>query len=143
MTDEEFSRAIGRDATARPLSGAERANAEAVLASYRAFHHGWDEQAMRRVYSEDYLDHSRLHGADLDSLGRFVTGFRAAYPASAVEIVRLLVDGDMVMTQVAASLGPNHPADAAMELFRMADGRIAEHWDIIDGGQPAGPGKGG
>lgn len=131
MDDAEFQRLTGRAADARPLSAAERRNAETVLNAYAAFAGEWVEAEQRLNYTDDFHDHSTLHGATFAHMVEFVAGFRQAFPQGTVTVQRLLVDGDFVVTQVEGRLSPDHSPDAAVEIYRMKDGRIAEHWDVI------------
>jgi predicted SnoaL-like aldol condensation-catalyzing enzyme len=44
---------------------------------------------------------------------------------------RVLVDGDLAMVHLHARLSPESPGGAVADLFRLADGKIVEHWDIL------------
>lgn len=131
MDDAEFNRLTRRGDHDRALSTAERRNAEVVLAAYAAFAGRWDEDEQRAYYTDDFYDHSKLHGATFADLVSFVHGFREHFPDGSVTVERLFVDGDHVITQVAGRLSPDHQPDAAIEIYRFEDGRIAEHWDVI------------
>ena len=115
----------------RALGEHERRNAEVVVAIYAAFAGDWDPVEQRRYYADGFIDHSALHGATFDDLMAFVNGFRESFPLGTVTVERLIVDGDFVVAQVTGRLSPDHPGDAAMELYRFEDGRVAEHWDVI------------
>ena len=56
-------------------------------------------------------------------------------PDARFEIQRILVDGDLAMVHVKAS-GPGRPDAAVADIYRFADGRIVEHWDVL---QPVPP----
>ena len=131
MTDEDFDRIANRAAGARPLTADERRNADVVLATYAAFAGHWDAAEQQAYYTPGFTDHSTLHGATFADLASFVAGFRAAFPHGSVTIERLLVDGDFVVAHVQGRLGPDHAPDAAIEIYRLDGGRIAEHWDVI------------
>ncbi len=131
MDDTQFNRLTGRGGGDRALSAAERRNAEVVLATYAAFAGRWETDEQRGYYSDGFVDHSTLHGATFADLVTFVQGFRARFPNGSVAIERMLVDGEYIVTQVTGRLSPDHPPDAAIEIYRLEDGRIAEHWDVI------------
>ena len=44
---------------------------------------------------------------------------------------RIFADGDYVITHVHGVLEPGHPRSAIVEIFRLEDGRIVEHWDVL------------
>jgi predicted SnoaL-like aldol condensation-catalyzing enzyme len=84
-----------------------------------------DVSAVDRYWSSRYVEHSIVGGEGLDGLRETVAalpdGFRH-------ERLRLLADGDLVVAHgVYHGLGPT--PIAAFDLWRVADGQIAEHWD--------------
>lgn len=139
MDDSEFDRITQRGSGARRLSPGERRNAEVVLATYAAFSGHWDAVAQAACYTPDFVDHSTMHGATFDELAAFVEGFRTHFPNGSITIDRLLIDGDFIVAQVTGRLSPDHPPDSAIEIYRMQDGRIAEHWDVIRPNADLGP----
>ena len=46
------------------------------------------------------------------------------------EIIRSFVDGDYVMLHVCVHMQPYEPDIAVMDIFRCADGKLVEHWDV-------------
>lgn len=46
------------------------------------------------------------------------------------EIQRILVDGDLAVVHVKASR-PGAPDTAVADFYRIEDGRIVEHWDVL------------
>ncbi|MDH2444865.1 nuclear transport factor 2 family protein [Amnibacterium sp. CER49] len=46
------------------------------------------------------------------------------------EVQRLLVDGDLAVVHVRASR-PGAPDTAVADFYRIAEGRIVEHWDVL------------
>jgi predicted SnoaL-like aldol condensation-catalyzing enzyme len=57
-------------------------------------------------------------------------------PDARFEVQRILVDGDLAMVHVRASR-PGAPDAAVADIYRFEDGRIVEHWDVL---QPVPPG---
>lgn len=51
-------------------------------------------------------------------------------PDASFEIQRILVDGDLAMVHVKASRG-GVPMAAVADIYRFRDGRLAEHWDVL------------
>lgn len=51
-------------------------------------------------------------------------------PDSAFEIQRILVDGDLAMVHVRARF-PGQPDTAVADIYRFENGRIVEHWDVL------------
>ncbi len=61
----------------------------------------------------------------------FVTGWTQANPALRAEIKRVVAEGDLVAAHVHIKLNPQDRGIAAMDIFRLANGKIVEHWDAI------------
>ncbi|MFJ4171728.1 nuclear transport factor 2 family protein [Paenarthrobacter sp. NPDC089714] len=51
-------------------------------------------------------------------------------PDARFDIQRILVDGDLAMVHVRASY-PGRPDAAVADIYRFANGRIVEHWDVL------------
>lgn len=51
-------------------------------------------------------------------------------PDARFEIQRILVDGDLAVVHVRASR-PGAPDAAVADFYRFRDGRIVEHWDVL------------
>jgi predicted SnoaL-like aldol condensation-catalyzing enzyme len=46
-------------------------------------------------------------------------------------IKRVLVDGDMVILHVHAIREPGERGVAIVDIFRLENGKIVEHWDVV------------
>ncbi|MET0974756.1 MAG: nuclear transport factor 2 family protein [Leifsonia sp.] len=51
-------------------------------------------------------------------------------PDARFDVQRILVDGDLAMVHVKASR-PGAPDAAVADIYRFEDGRIVEHWDVL------------
>jgi predicted SnoaL-like aldol condensation-catalyzing enzyme len=51
-------------------------------------------------------------------------------PAFSIEVVRMLVDGDLCVLHLRASR-EGRPAAAVVDIYRAEGDRIVEHWDVI------------
>jgi predicted SnoaL-like aldol condensation-catalyzing enzyme len=52
-------------------------------------------------------------------------------PGAHFDVKRVLVDGDLAAVHLHARLSPEARGGAVVDLFRLADGKIVEHWDIL------------
>ncbi len=96
----------------------------------------WSKQLARAVsewLAPGYIEHQFTAEFSLDGLRRFVEGRLDAYPRHRVIVHKTLSEGDLVFLLAEEKLGDG--VDVARgELFRISDGRIAEHWgaQVID-----------
>lgn len=111
---------------------AEEANRELVIAFYNRFFNDHDIGAAD-VVAEDYIQHNPRLPDGKDTLVSFFTGFFKDNPRWRERIVRSGTDGDLVFLQVHATNGPDDRGQAIMEIFRVKDGKIVEHWDVVQG----------
>jgi predicted SnoaL-like aldol condensation-catalyzing enzyme len=58
-------------------------------------------------------------------------------PDARFEVQRILVDGDLAMVHVKATR-PGNPPAAVADIYRFENGRIVEHWDVLQP-MPANP----
>jgi len=112
-------------------TGAEEANLERVLAMFREVLIPMDADAVDRHLPSDYIQHSSLAEPGLEALKRFLVRVRKETPDARQTIHRALVDGDHVVVHVHVVRWPGDPGLAAVDIFRCKDGRIVEHWDVI------------
>jgi predicted SnoaL-like aldol condensation-catalyzing enzyme len=52
-------------------------------------------------------------------------------PDFRTEVLRILVDGDFAALHIRADTGPGKPKAAVVDLYRLRDGLIVEHWDVL------------
>ncbi|KRE80771.1 hypothetical protein ASG77_02135 [Arthrobacter sp. Soil762] len=91
-----------------------------------------DLGAVDRWWATDYRQHSAMVADGPGALRGLVAGLPEGFR---FEPARMLADGDLVAVHcVYHGFGPDPLV--AFDLFRVADGRIAEHWDAL---QPAIP----
>ena len=63
-----------------------------------------------------------------------VSFLRSQNPDLMLDIKRVIAEGDMVVTHSHLDLQPGNPDNpglAVADFFRLEDGKIVEHWDVI------------
>ena len=51
-------------------------------------------------------------------------------PDAEIQVRRVLVDGDFATVQIIGRMSAKDPGSAVMNIFRLEDGVIVEHWDV-------------
>ncbi|ANL31039.1 NTF2 domain-containing protein (plasmid) [Rhizobium phaseoli] len=119
----------GAFAASRDLK-VEEANRKLVVEFYDRFFNKHDVEAAS-VVAEDYRQHNPQVPDGRKPLVSFFTGFFKDNPQSKAEIVRTAADGDLVWLHVHATNGADDRGEAIVDVFRVKDGKIVEHWDVI------------
>lgn len=84
--------------------------------------------AAQRYIGDHYIQHNPGVADGRDAFVR-VLGPVVKDPKYSTSIVRLVADGDIVV--VYAKSVYDGKAQAVADIFRVADGKIVEHWDVI------------
>jgi predicted SnoaL-like aldol condensation-catalyzing enzyme len=55
----------------------------------------------------------------------------AQWPKQKVDFKRVIAEGDLVMTEVVQPKTGDMAETVIVDIFRVEDGKIAEHWDVM------------
>jgi len=78
-----------------------------------------------------YTQHNPLVADGPEGLRAFVDFLRSNYPDARSEIKRSFADGAYVILHVHSTRIPNTRGRAIIEIFKLENGKIVEHWDTI------------
>ena len=117
----------------------EEANLRLVLDMFAAVLNPMDSAAVDRFISPDYIQHNQMAEPGRDGLKRFLDMIRAQTPEAVHDVKRALVDGDHVTVHYHVRRWPGDPGWAVIDIFRIENGRIAEHWDVMQDVTSGGP----
>ncbi len=90
-----------------------------------------DFEAASRHIGPRYIQHNPAVADGPEGLAAFIEFLRREWPASTSEIKRVMADGDCVALHVHAIVTPGELEFAVVDIFRLEDGKIVEHWDVI------------
>ena len=123
---------------------AEAANLQLVLDMFAHVLNPMDSGAVDRFIAPGYIQHNQAAEPGREGLKRFLDMIRAATPEAVHDVKRAFVDGYHVTVHYNVRRWPGDLGWAVMDIFRIEDGMIAEHWDVmqdvVEGGpNPASP----
>ncbi|EKK5268774.1 ester cyclase [Cronobacter dublinensis] len=121
--------ANGAVASARQ-SDVEEANRQRVITFYDQFFNQHDTAAAD-VVADDYRQHNPEVPDGKAPFVNYFSGFFRDNPQSRAKVIRSAADGDLVWLQVHSTNGSHDRGQAVLDIFRVKDGKIVEHWDII------------
>lgn len=107
------------------------ANKKTVWSLYDAAFNKKDMDLARTFMGPHYKQHNPMAKDDVAGLAGFVAYLKAKSPDFRVELLREFADGDYVITHVWGHNGPSDRGFIAMDIFRLEDGKVVEHWDSV------------
>lgn len=120
--------ATGCKSNNNPQTQEEMDNKEKAVAVLKAIETGASEP-ISYINAHNYKQHNLGVADGLDGFGAALAGL-ADFPEKArVNTVRAFEDGEFVVCQTDYNFfGPK----AGFDIFRFEDGKIAEHWDVME-----------
>ncbi|UGY12884.1 nuclear transport factor 2 family protein [Bradyrhizobium septentrionale] len=109
----------------------QEANRKAVLAFYEKGLNQKDADAALAYVGNRYVQHNPGAADGPDGFRKFIGFLREKFPNSHSEIKRSFVDGDYVILHVHAVREPGTRGNAIVDIFKLEDGKIVEHWDVV------------
>jgi predicted SnoaL-like aldol condensation-catalyzing enzyme len=115
--------------TDQGYSALEAANLALIRKVYDEVLEPLDASAVDRYFTPGYIQHSPMAQSGAQGLKDFLNWARRTSPDAHHDVKRMFADGDHVIAHVHVVIEPGTPGNAVIDIFRIEDGRIAEHWD--------------
>jgi predicted SnoaL-like aldol condensation-catalyzing enzyme len=109
----------------------EEANRKVVLDFYEKGLNQKDADAAIALMGDRYVQHNPNAADGPEGFRKFIGFLREKFPNSKSEIKRALVDGDYVILHVHAVREPGTRGNAIIDIFKLENGKIVEHWDVV------------
>jgi predicted SnoaL-like aldol condensation-catalyzing enzyme len=106
-------------------------NRQIVLDFYEAALNEKNAEKARAFLGNKYIQHNPHVADGPDGLLRLVQFRREKFPQGRNEVKRVIADGDIVALQVHSVLIPGTPGRKIVDIFRVEDSKVVEHWDVI------------
>lgn len=118
-------------AAAETSSSESEKNRQLVVDFYDRFFNSHDLSAAEEYIGDVYIQHNPLFP---DGPQAFKDAFKDAfkkYPNRQNKILRSAANGDLVFLHVHRTMNPGERGDAIVDIYRVENGKIVEHWDVI------------
>lgn len=107
-------------------------NKQTVLAYLdTAFNGKRPAEAVEKYGGPHHIQHNPQSPDGFEGFIGFITGFAEQFPQSSLDIKRAVAEGDSVVTHSLMKTSPEDRGTAVADFFRLEDGKIVEHWDVL------------
>jgi predicted SnoaL-like aldol condensation-catalyzing enzyme len=106
-------------------------NKKIVAALYDAVLNQKDFDAASKYLGSRYTQHNPGAADGPEGLKHFIAFLKEKFPSNRSEIKRMFADGDFVIVHVHAVREPGTRGNAIVDIFKLEDGKVVEHWDVI------------
>lgn len=90
-----------------------------------------DFEAAAKSFGPKYIQHNPNVPDGIEAFKGLVTMLKEKFPKSRSEIKRVIADGDLVVLHVHSVREPGQRGRAIVDIFRLENGKIVEHWDVV------------
>ena len=89
------------------------------------------EEAAARYLGPYYRQHNPGAADGAESYVAFMKRLAQTYPELRMETKRMIAEGNYVVLHSHLVLKPGDRGLAVVDIFRLEDGKIVEHWDVV------------
>jgi len=107
------------------------ANKKAVAAFEDAALNQKDFDAASKYLGGRYIQHNPNAADGPEGLKRYIAFLNDKFPNSRSEIKHIFADGDYVIVHDHAVREPGTRGLAIVNIYRLENGKVVEHWDVI------------
>ena len=90
-----------------------------------------DFEAASKHFGPRYTQHNPNAADGPEGFKAFLQFLKEKFPASRSEIKRVFADGDYVIVHVHAVREPGTRGVAVVDIFKLENSKIVEHWDVV------------
>jgi predicted SnoaL-like aldol condensation-catalyzing enzyme len=116
---------------ALPARADPEANKKAVLEFYDKALNQKDFTAAAPYFGPRYIQHNPGAPDGIEGFKAFIAQRKEKFPGARSEIKRAFAEGDYVILHVHSVREPGERGVAIVDIFRLENGKIVEHWDVV------------
>jgi len=105
-------------------------NKKNVVAFYDLIINKKDFESARKYIGNRYKQHNPFVADGPEGLRAFIEYLKTDFPDAHSEIKKIIAEGDYVVLHVHSQRTPTLQR-AIIEIFRLENGKIDEHWDVV------------
>lgn len=106
-------------------------NKQTVIDFYQTGINQKDGEAAAKYLGKTYIQHNPNAQDGVEGFKNYANYLKNNQPQLHSEIKQVFTDGDYVILHVKSTSFPGDRGQAVIDIFRLEDGKIVEHWDAI------------
>ena len=108
-----------------------------MLEFFEGFFNRHDVSIAERLVAEDYRQHNPFVADGREPFVHYFSSEFAKNPKMRTQILRTAVNDDLVFLHVHNTVSEGDRGSAGVDIFRVKDGKVVEHWDVMQEEVPA------
>lgn len=109
----------------------EQANLDFCTRMYREMLFTFDASKIDEFLADDYIQHSTAATEGKEGLRDFFENRASRFKEIEFAIKASYVDGDRCIFHIHTVRFPGDPGMSIIDIFRLEDGRVKEHWEVL------------
>jgi predicted SnoaL-like aldol condensation-catalyzing enzyme len=106
-------------------------NKQLVTSFLRTAFHDKKPRAAAAAFLGTYRQHNPTAADGAENFVKYAEGMIKQFPKMSYDVKRTLQDGDYVVVHAKLQTDPGDRGTAVVDIFRCHNGRIVEHWDVM------------
>jgi predicted SnoaL-like aldol condensation-catalyzing enzyme len=112
-------------------SAKEQANLDICTRMYHEMLFKFDASLIDRYLAADYIQHSTAASEGREGLRAFFANRADRFPDVRMRIMAQFADGDFTIFHIHTIRHAGDPGMSIIDIFRMEDGMVREHWEVL------------
>ncbi len=114
-----------------PAHADPEANKKVVIDFYEKALNQKDFEAAAKHFGPHYIQHNPGAPDGIEGFKAFIAMRKEKFPNAKSDIKRAFAEGDYVILHIHAVREPGERGVAVVDIFRLENGKIVEHWDVV------------
>lgn len=112
-------------------SAKEQANLDTCTRMYHDMLFKFDARLIDQYIPADYVQHSTAASGGREGLRAFFLNRADSFPDVRMRIMAKFADGDFTIFHIHTIRHAGDPGMSIIDIFRMEDGMVREHWEVL------------